>query len=94
MNRALSSAQFLDFPLTAVLVVSIYRKGIQNRKGDGGPDESNSVVTDANNNNDYCFHHITMTSEDLLQPGHIVKERWKVVSYFYLCTYNYYTHLP
>lgn len=27
--------------------------------------------TDQNNN-------ITMTSEDLLQPGHVVKERWKV----------------
>ncbi|XP_026734737.1 tau-tubulin kinase homolog Asator [Trichoplusia ni] len=24
-------------------------------------------------------HHITMASEDLLQPGHVVKERWKVV---------------
>jgi len=24
-----------------------------------------------------------MTSEDLLQPGHVVKERWKVVSYMY-----------
>ena len=24
-----------------------------------------------------------MTSEDLLQPGHVVKERWKVVSYLY-----------
>lgn len=34
-----------------------------------GGDES----TDQNNN-------ITMTSEDLLQPGHVVKERWKVVS--------------
>ncbi|XP_046383667.1 tau-tubulin kinase homolog Asator isoform X7 [Ischnura elegans] len=32
--------------------------------------------TDANNN---CADHITMTSEDLLQPGHVVKERWKVV---------------
>lgn len=31
--------------------------------------------TDQNNN-------ITMTSEDLLQPGHVVKERWKVVSIF------------
>ena len=29
--------------------------------------------TDHNNN-------ITMTSEDLLKPGHVVKERWKVVS--------------
>ncbi|CAH0549592.1 unnamed protein product [Brassicogethes aeneus] len=28
--------------------------------------------TDQNNN-------ITMTSEDLLQPGHVVKERWKVI---------------
>ena len=25
-------------------------------------------------------HHITMATEDLLQPGHVVKERWKVVS--------------
>ncbi|XP_060808928.1 tau-tubulin kinase 1 [Amyelois transitella] len=25
------------------------------------------------------LHHITMATEDLLQPGHIVKERWKVV---------------
>jgi hypothetical protein len=25
-----------------------------------------------------------MTSEDLLQPGHVVKERWKVVSYMYI----------
>lgn len=24
-----------------------------------------------------------MTSEDLLQPGHVVKERWKVVSCMY-----------
>ncbi|KAL4712146.1 hypothetical protein ACJJTC_011007 [Scirpophaga incertulas] len=24
-------------------------------------------------------HHITMATEDLLQPGHVVKERWKVV---------------
>lgn len=29
--------------------------------------------TDPNNN-------ITMTNEDLLQPGHVVKERWRVVS--------------
>lgn len=28
--------------------------------------------TDPNNN-------ITMTNEDLLQPGHVVKERWRVV---------------
>lgn len=43
--------------------------------------KSYSIVTDVNNNNnENCFHHITMTSEDLLQPGHIVKERWKVVS--------------
>lgn len=27
--------------------------------------------------------HITMATEDLLQPGHVVKERWKVV-WFYL----------
>lgn len=33
--------------------------------------------TDQNNN-------ITMTSEDLLQPGHVVKERWKVVSLYIL----------
>jgi hypothetical protein len=26
-----------------------------------------------------------MTSEDLLQPGHVVKERWKVVSCMYTC---------
>ncbi|CAH1408217.1 unnamed protein product [Nezara viridula] len=31
--------------------------------------------TDQNNN-------ITMTSADLLQPGHIVKERWKVTNSF------------
>ncbi|CAG4967887.1 unnamed protein product [Colias eurytheme] len=24
-------------------------------------------------------HHITMATEDLLQPGHVVKERWKVI---------------
>lgn len=24
------------------------------------------------------IHNIKMTSEDLLQPGHVVKERWKV----------------
>lgn len=41
--------------------------------------------TDQNNN---CTNHITMTSEDLLQPGHVVKERWKVVSIgpFALCS--------
>lgn len=27
--------------------------------------------------------HITMATEDLLQPGHVVKERWKVVRYFF-----------
>lgn len=32
-----------------------------------------SPSTDQNNNNN-----IKMTSEDLLQPGHVVKERWKV----------------
>jgi len=40
--------------------------------------------TDQNNN-------ITMTSEDLLQPGHVVKERWKVVSLSYrflVCAYS------
>ena len=26
--------------------------------------------------------HITMATEDLLQPGHVVKERWKVVRFF------------
>ncbi|XP_043249796.1 tau-tubulin kinase homolog Asator isoform X2 [Colletes gigas] len=44
------------------------------------PDHSTNLLsrnvgdesTDQNNN-------ITMTSEDLLQPGHVVKERWKVV---------------
>ncbi|XP_060532617.1 tau-tubulin kinase 1 isoform X2 [Cylas formicarius] len=34
--------------------------------------ENHLDSTDQNNN-------ITMTSEDLLQPGHVVKERWKVV---------------
>ncbi|XP_023244153.1 uncharacterized protein LOC111642093 isoform X3 [Centruroides sculpturatus] len=28
---------------------------------------------------DFFSFHITMTTEDLLQPGHVVKERWKVV---------------
>ncbi|XP_004518934.2 tau-tubulin kinase homolog Asator isoform X3 [Ceratitis capitata] len=34
-----------------------------------------------NNSTDYRVHalNIKMTSEDLLQPGHVVKERWKVV---------------
>ncbi|XP_076223926.1 tau-tubulin kinase asator isoform X2 [Nomia melanderi] len=44
------------------------------------PDHSTNLLprnvgdesTDQNNN-------ITMTSEDLLQPGHVVKERWKVI---------------
>lgn len=40
--------------------------------------ENHLDSTDQNNN-------ITMTSEDLLQPGHVVKERWKVSKgYFYL----------
>lgn len=30
-------------------------------------------------NSDFFSFHITMTTEDLLQPGHVVKERWKVV---------------
>ena len=33
----------------------------------------------ADDNNNFTKN-ITMTSEDLLQPGHVVKERWKVVS--------------
>lgn len=28
--------------------------------------------------------HITMATEDLLQPGHVVKERWKVVRGLYI----------
>ncbi|XP_025834848.1 tau-tubulin kinase homolog Asator isoform X3 [Agrilus planipennis] len=40
----------------------------KNLSWDGAPIDS----TDHNNN-------IRMTSEDLLQPGHVVKERWKVV---------------
>jgi tau tubulin kinase len=65
------------------------RKGIQEPKqhvdeSEGNNrDENNSVAsTDANNNlEDFGpSQHITMTSEDLLQPGHVVKERWKVVS--------------
>jgi serine/threonine protein kinase len=36
-----------------------------------GEDERGGAGGDHNNN-------ITMTSEDLLQPGHVVKERWKV----------------
>ncbi|XP_069974991.1 uncharacterized protein [Penaeus vannamei] len=31
------------------------------------------------NNNNNNNKNITMTSEDLLQPGHVVKERWKVI---------------
>jgi len=42
--------------------------------------------TDQNNN-------ITMTSEDLLQPGHVVKERWKVVSFIYLLV-GYHNWIP
>jgi hypothetical protein len=69
---------------------------VKHRHHVGGADESKSVDTRDYNNNqtnfnqsskqqklysrDSRFHHITMTSEDLLQPGHIVKERWKVVS--------------
>lgn len=32
-------------------------------------------------------HHITMASEDLLQPGHVVKERWKVSTHHLTFTY-------
>lgn len=37
--------------------------------------------------------HITMATEDLLQPGHVVKERWKVVSshskrFLFVCCSN------
>lgn len=41
----------------------------------GGTGRVGDESTDHNNN-------ITMTSEDLLQPGHVVKERWKVVCFF------------
>jgi len=38
--------------------------------------DPNNNCRDVNNSSQY----ITMASEDLLQPGHVVKERWKVVS--------------
>lgn len=38
--------------------------------------ENHLDSTDQNNN-------ITMTSEDLLQPGHVVKERWKVSKWYF-----------
>uniref|UniRef100_T1IPU9 Uncharacterized protein n=1 Tax=Strigamia maritima TaxID=126957 RepID=T1IPU9_STRMM len=37
-----------------------------------------SANDDESCNSDCSTHYITMTSEDLLQPGHVVKERWKV----------------
>ncbi|GAB6024336.1 hypothetical protein CHUAL_009505 [Chamberlinius hualienensis] len=39
-----------------------------------------NVINNNNNYNNYIVwpELITMTSEDLLQPGHVVKERWKV----------------
>ncbi|KAF0310735.1 Tau-tubulin kinase Asator [Amphibalanus amphitrite] len=39
-------------------------------------DHASGSLADDNNN---FTKNITMTSEDLLQPGHVVKERWKVV---------------
>ena len=74
------------------IFIYFYRKGIQTPKQ--YVDESflpandnlhSPIVSpDANNNlDDYDnSQHITdtMTSEDLLQPGHVVKERWRVVS--------------
>ncbi|XP_037079756.1 uncharacterized protein LOC119100747 [Pollicipes pollicipes] len=39
-------------------------------------DHASGSFADDNNN---FTKNITMTSEDLLQPGHVVKERWKVV---------------
>ncbi|XP_076057071.1 tau-tubulin kinase asator isoform X7 [Oratosquilla oratoria] len=41
----------------------------------GGGHEDSEELQDKNNNT----KNITMTSEDLLQPGHVVKERWKVI---------------
>lgn len=43
----------------------------------GGGTASGDEEEDDNNN--VSSYRITMTSEDLLQPGHVVKERWKVV---------------
>ncbi|XP_050731556.1 uncharacterized protein LOC127006078 isoform X3 [Eriocheir sinensis] len=47
----------------------------------GGHEDSGDLQDRNNNNNNNCKNNknITMTSEDLLQPGHVVKERWKVV---------------
>ncbi|KAH8028918.1 hypothetical protein HPB51_020496 [Rhipicephalus microplus] len=39
-----------------------------------------SASCEEDDNNNLSSYRITMTSEDLLQPGHVVKERWKVVS--------------
>lgn len=41
-----------------------------------------------NNNNNCWSEYITMTSEDLLQPGHVVKERWKVVRNYWVECFN------
>lgn len=38
-----------------------------------------SCDEEEDDNNNLSSYRITMTSEDLLQPGHVVKERWKVV---------------
>ncbi|KAL3225101.1 hypothetical protein MRX96_004684 [Rhipicephalus microplus] len=38
-----------------------------------------SASCEEDDNNNLSSYRITMTSEDLLQPGHVVKERWKVV---------------
>ncbi|XP_069195482.1 uncharacterized protein Asator isoform X4 [Procambarus clarkii] len=47
----------------------------------GGHEDSGDLQdrNNNNNNNKNINKNITMTSEDLLQPGHVVKERWKVV---------------
>ncbi|GFS73011.1 hypothetical protein NPIL_376631 [Nephila pilipes] len=56
----------------------------------GDSNASSEVV-----NEDDSFY-VNMTTEDLLQPGHVVKERWKVVSlplvpfeFFSLCVLRY-----
>ncbi|XP_066945982.1 uncharacterized protein Asator isoform X3 [Macrobrachium rosenbergii] len=48
-----------------------------NNNNNNNIENNNNNSKNINNNNN--SKNITMTSEDLLQPGHVVKERWKVV---------------
>lgn len=68
--------------LTCLFLLLPFLRSVELSTCSGGHEDSGDLQDRNNNNNNNYKNNknITMTSEDLLQPGHVVKERWKVVS--------------